>query len=94
MAGITRLGDMCTGHGSYPPRPNDQASSNVFVNGIGAHRETDHWSPHCNNSCHDGNLASGSTSVYVNGLPVARIGDPVTCGSSSAQGSSDVFAGG
>jgi len=92
--GVVRLGDMCSGHGPYPPRPNDQASSNVFVNNIAAHRETDSWALHCNGDCHTGVLSAGSSSVFVNNLPIARIGDPISCGSTAAQGSSNVFAGG
>jgi uncharacterized Zn-binding protein involved in type VI secretion len=92
---VCRLGDKCSGHGCFPPRPNDQASSNVFVNGIGTHRQTDHWPIHCcGDTCHTSNLAKGSSTVYVNGLQLGRIGDPVACGSAVAQGSPNVFAGG
>ena len=38
MPGIVRLGDVCTGHGCWPPRPNVEASPNVFVNSIAVHR--------------------------------------------------------
>ena len=38
--------------------------------------------------------AEGSSTVFVNGIPAARIGDPVACGSACARGSTDVFAGG
>jgi len=86
----TRLGDLCTGHGPHPPRPNIEASENVFVNGLGAHRLGDNWAPHD----HGGVLAAGSLSVFVNGKNLARIGDPISCGSVVAQGSSNVFAGG
>ena len=94
MPAVTRLGDICTGHGCFPPRPNDEASADVFVNGIGVHREGDHWVTHCCvDSCHDSNLQRGSPSVFVNGKPAARIGDAVACGSASAQGSPNVFFG-
>ena len=94
MPAVTRLGDVCTGHGCYPPRVNDEASTDVFVNGIGVHREGDHWVTHCcGRSCHDSVLAKGSSTVFVNGIPAARIGDPVACGSLSAQGSPNVFFG-
>lgn len=93
MPEVTRLGDLCTGHGCWPPRPNDEASPDVFTNGIRTHRETDHWPVHCCGSCHDGNLEKGSRTVFVNGLPIARIGDPVDCGSHVAEGSPNVFAG-
>ena len=42
MPGIVRLGDYCSGHDGYPPRPNDEASINVFVNSKGVHRVGDH----------------------------------------------------
>ena len=95
MPAVTRLGDVCTGHGCFPPRPSSSASSDVFVNGIAVHREGDSWSSHCcGASCHPGALASGSSTVFVNGKMIGRIGDPVDCGSAVAQGSSNVFAGG
>lgn len=96
MPAVTRLGDSCTGHGSWPPRPSTSASGNVFVNGIGAHRQGDSWAVHCNPvpECHGGSLASGSSTVYANSRQLGRIGDPVDCGSFVASGSSNVFAGG
>lgn len=97
MPAVSRLGDKCTGHpNGFPPRPNDEASGDVFINGIGAHRQGDHWVTHCNSnpSCHDSVLASGSSTVYCNGKQISRISDPVACGSTVAEGSPDVFAGG
>lgn len=95
MPAAVRLGDICTGHGCFPPRPNIQASGDVFINGRGAHRQGDEWDSHCcGPPCHGGSLAAGSSSVFVNGRPLGRIGDPVDCGSRVATGSSDVFAGG
>jgi uncharacterized Zn-binding protein involved in type VI secretion len=94
MAAICRLGDECTGHGCFPPRVNDQASSNVFVNGLGVHRVGDHWVTHCcDDHCHDSVAAEGSSSVFVNGMAVMRVGDKIACGSAVAQGSSNVFIG-
>ena len=95
MPAVSRQGDPCTGHGNYPPRANDQGSGNVFVNGKGAHRQGDHWPQHCSgNSCHDSTTSGGSSTVFCNGKPLARIGDAVACGSVIAQGSKNVFAGG
>lgn len=93
MPKVCRLGDLDTGHGCWPPRPNVQASSNIFVNGIGVHREGDGWATHCCLTCHSGVLASGSSTVYINGKQCGRIGDPVSCGSTVAEGSPNVFAG-
>ena len=96
MPAVTRKGDMCTGHGDFPPRNSTSGSPDVFVNGIPAHREGDSWAVHCNSapSCHAGTLAAGSKTVYVNGRQLGRIGDPVSCGSSVATGSGNVYAGG
>lgn len=96
MPAVSRQGDGCTGHGNFPPRASTGGSSNVYVNGIPAHRQGDSWAVHCNPSpsCHAGSLASGSSTVYVNGRQLGRIGDPVDCGSAVAAGSPDVFAGG
>ena len=96
MPAVTRLGDTCTGHGDFPPRESTSGSLNVFVNEKPAHRQGDSWAVHCNSVpvCHGGTLASGSSSVYVNGRQLGRIGDSVSCGSTVASGSSNVFAGG
>jgi uncharacterized Zn-binding protein involved in type VI secretion len=97
MPAVSRLGDICTGHGCWPPRPSTGASPNVRVNGIAAHRQGDAWAAH---TCpaipetHASVLAAGSATVRVNGKQLARVGDPVACGSAVAQGSANVFAGG
>lgn len=96
MPAVTRLGDLCTGHADWPPRPSIEASSTVKVNGIGVVRVGDAYAIHCNSEpeCHGGVLAAGSATVYVEGRQLGRIGDPVSCGSSVAQGSHNVFCGG
>tara|TARA_Y100000590_G_scaffold92893_1_gene105130 strand:+ start:2053 stop:2337 length:285 start_codon:yes stop_codon:yes gene_type:complete len=94
MPAVTRLGDVCTGHGCFPSRPNVSASPNVFVNGIPVHRVGDSWDVHCCGVCHSGVLASGSSTVFANVKQVGRIGDAVDCGSSVASGSGNVYAGG
>lgn len=94
MPAVAREGDLCTGHGCFPPRDAVAGSGDVFVNGIGAHRQGDGWAVHaCGSSSHDGAAAGGSGSVYVNGAPLVRIGDDISCGSAVAGGSPDVFAG-
>jgi uncharacterized Zn-binding protein involved in type VI secretion len=94
MPAVVRDGDECSGHDSFPPRANVEASGNVFVNGKGAHRVGDAWPSHCSEEgCHDAKQATGSGTVRVNGRPLARIGDEVSCGSLNAQGSPNVFAG-
>ena len=96
MPAVTRKGDSCTGHGCFPPRESTGGSGDVFVNGIHVHRLGDGWASHCcpGSGCHGGLLDAGSGTVSANGKQLGRIGDPVSCGSSVASGSGDVFAGG
>jgi len=96
MPGVARLGDTCTGHGGWPPRPIVSASSNVFANNTAIARQSDALAAHTNPAIpetHSGTVAGGSATVFVNGLPVARIGDSVACGGSIASGSGNVSAG-
>lgn len=95
MPAVTRLGDLCTGHDCFSPRPSISASSDVFANSIPVVRVGDAYDLHGCGKCkpHSGNLASGSTSVFVNGLPVGRVGDAISCSSSVAVGSPDVIIG-
>jgi uncharacterized Zn-binding protein involved in type VI secretion len=94
MPAAARLGDYCTGHGCYPPRTGVTASIDVFINGIEAHRLTDVWDIHCClGDCHGGIVEEGSTTVFINGLAAARIGDSVACGSLIAMGSPTVNIG-
>ena len=95
MPPVTRLGDLCSGHDCFNPRPSVSASSNVYANGVPVVRVGDSYALHgCSNrKPHAGNLISGSSTVFVNGLPVGRIGDAISCNSSVAQGSPDVIIG-
>jgi|TARA_B110000881_G_C18535633_1_gene495627 uncharacterized Zn-binding protein involved in type VI secretion len=96
MPGSVRLTDICTGHGCYPSRDNAGASGNVLINSLGAHRVGDPWNEHGCPVCvdHGGAQASGSPNVFVNSLPLARIGDAIDCGSSNQTGSGDVITNG
>lgn len=95
MPAASRLGDSCSGHGPYPPRPLTGGSGNVRINGIPAGRQGDSYGIHCSpKRCHSGSAAGGSSTVFVNGRPLVRVGDGVSCGSVSAMGSPNVFAGG
>ena len=92
---VAQFGGLCSGHQSFPPRPNAEASSDVFANGIGIQRFGDGYSGHCSpqGGCHVSSLSSGSSSVFVNGKPIGRVGDSIGCGSVVAEGSQNVFAG-
>lgn len=86
-------GDICTGHGCYPPRPNTSWSPNVFAEKRNVHRLTDTWMLHCCGDCHIGVTAQASTTVFCNGLGVARIGDAIDCGSFIATGIQNIKVG-
>lgn len=95
MPAATRLGDLCSGHGCWPPRPSITASDNVLVNSLGAVRLNDAYAVHCCHAkCHPGVLIAGSSSVFINGRKAGRIGDAIDCGSVVAQGSMNVQIGG
>ena len=94
MPQLHRKGDLCTGHGCWPPRPSIQGSPDVFTNNIRQHRVTDGWAAHCCQSCHSSTQCDGSPDVFANTLKVARKGDPVCCGSACMTHSPDVFANG
>ena len=95
---VCRYGDISVGHSCFPSRPNNGGSPNVFINGIKAHIQFDHWLTHCCVNppfpCHDGFLSTGSTTVFVNGVQLGRAGDPISCGDTVSGGSPNVFAGG
>lgn len=96
MPAVVRLGDVCTGHDACPARVNIEGSPNVFVNSLAVHRVGDAWAAHgcAVHPAHTGIAVTGSNTVYVNKKQLCRIGDLISCGSSMATGSGNVFAGG
>lgn len=95
MPPVARMGDICSGHAGFPPRPCLQGSPNVLVNGIPAQTVGDAYAVHCaHHHCHMGVLAVGAPNVLVNGKPLGRVGDFVSCGSVVAVGSVNVICGG
>jgi len=94
MPGAVRLADTGSGHGCWPSRANSSASTDVFINSRGAHRVGDSWAAHTCEAIpetHGSSQATGSPTVFVNGVALARIGDSIACGSSNATGSGDVY---
>tara|TARA_B100000809_G_C15009168_1_gene484295 strand:+ start:85 stop:393 length:309 start_codon:yes stop_codon:yes gene_type:complete len=87
-----------TNHGCTGSTTTSGLSDDVIINGTGVHRQTDATVPHPyppNPPCapHAPVIATGSTSVFANGLGVARVGDNYTSSDEVATGSVDVFAG-
>lgn len=101
---IARVGDLCSGHGDFPPRAASTGSPNVFINGKKVVRVGDLYDSHTRqvepHDSHSGYVASSSSTVFVNGIPVARTGDPIdsspttdVCDSVVGPGSPDVSGG-
>ena len=82
-------------HCSKPQRA--QRSDNVKVNGIGISRQGDnntvHLKPGAPCPPHVASIATGSTTVFVNGKGCGRVGDAISGCTSVASGSENVFAG-
>ncbi len=93
MPAVTRIGDADVSHCSGMTRA--EGSPNVFCNSIPISRQGDnntgHLLPGAPCPGHSAPIATGSTTVFVNGVGCGRIGD-ATC-TSVAEGSPNVFAG-
>lgn len=87
-----RLGDFCSGHPTAEPRAAVGGSMDVFINNKQAVRVGDAWDAH-GAPRHLGTGISGSPTVFVNGMPLMRTNDPISCGSLAGQGSLDTFSG-
>ena len=96
MLAVTRIGDADVAHCSGMVRA--AGSGNVFANGIAISRQGDnntgHLLPPAPCGSHSAPIASGSSTVKVNGLGCGRVGDAISGCTSVAAGSSNVFAGG
>lgn len=95
MPGVTRIGDMNTGHDGCGARELVSGSGNVFANGMPVGRVGDTYSPHgCPaHPTHNDKIAVGSGTVRANGRQLGRVGDTVSLGGSVATGSGNVRAG-
>jgi uncharacterized Zn-binding protein involved in type VI secretion len=95
MAAAAFIGCFCTGHGCWHPRPGVTFSTDVKINGLGAHRVLDVWLIHCCplDGCHASIVKSGASNVSINGRSAARMGDSIACGSLIAMGSPNVNIG-
>jgi uncharacterized Zn-binding protein involved in type VI secretion len=96
MPAVTRVGDADIAHCSGMVRA--QGSGNVLVNNIPVSCQGDlntvHLLPGRPCPQHSAAIATGSTSVFVNGKGIGRVGDALAGCTSVAAGSANVFAGG
>jgi len=98
MPAVSRLGDMSTGHGCFPPTALIATPvSKTFFNGILA-SVVDSGCLHAPHTCgrvtHAGTTRSpsaGASKTYIEGKLAARIGDSIACGDAIAQGSPNSF---
>ena len=97
MPAVARIGDsITTGHGCDGTTTLTGPSSDVFANNIGIERQGDPTVVHrltghgCSVS-HSASINVGSSNVFVNDKPIARIGDSADAGSITS-GSPTVFA--
>jgi uncharacterized Zn-binding protein involved in type VI secretion len=67
---------------------------NVFTNGKGAARAHVDFGDCSKHPSPDARLAHGSDSVFINGLPAARVDDKTICSAVVTKGSGNVFIGG
>lgn len=97
MPAVARLGDtISTGHGCDGTTTLTGPSGNVFANNIGIERQGDPTVVHrlTGRRCsvtHAAAVNAGSGNVFVNGKPIARVGDSADAGSITS-GSPNVFA--
>jgi len=98
MPGIVREGDsLSTGHGCVGSTTLASANQgSVFVNGIlaavvGAPTVAHPFPPDPPCAPHVANLNAGSPNVFIEGIPVGRVGDSADAGAMTS-GSSNVFA--
>lgn len=98
MAAVSRLNDMSTGHGCFPPTALVSTPvTKTFFNGRLA-SVVDPACVHAPHSCgvvtHAGATrapSSGASKTFIEGKPAARIGDNITCGDAIAEGSTNSF---
>ncbi|TNH92862.1 type VI secretion system PAAR protein [Aeromonas sobria] len=77
-----KVGNIGTDHDGFYPTPITAGSPDVFIDGIPAARVGDPLAPHDkpNHPPHPRKIASGSSTVLVNGKPLAMTGSSVDCG--------------
>jgi len=97
MGAFVRIGDNSEGHGQWPPTPLVYTPvTRTFVDGkliavVGAQ-----YAPHtANNVTHQQPnrtiIGSGSSTTFIEGYPMARVGDPISCGDKVAPSNSNSF---
>ncbi|ADG60062.1 PAAR motif of membran proteins [Acinetobacter phage Acj9] len=90
MPAVSYNNCMTTGHGSYGPTNIPATQSKLFVAGQAVLINGDAANYHGHSPV--GICIATSTKLFVNGIPVVRIGDMLTDGDTVAQGSPKLFS--
>jgi uncharacterized Zn-binding protein involved in type VI secretion len=96
MAAITRKTDMSAGlDGPATALTAKNQAHKSYINGLLVGLVGDQYQPHpVGNTMHSGGLreiTSGASKTFIEGLAVARVGDPVADGDKVGTGSSNSF---
>jgi len=91
---VVLLGDQGTDHQGFPPTPVIVGSPNVLIDGKPVARVGDALAPHSKpkHPPHPRAIASGSSTVLINGIPAAVTGGTITCGGVTIGSGSVVIA--
>ena len=98
MPAITTIGDYSTGHGCFPPtKLLTSPVQKTFFNGkkpAVVHPSCQFAAHSCGTQTHPQSErypVEGTGKTYIEGYMLARIGDPIKCGDTIAQGSTNTF---
>jgi uncharacterized Zn-binding protein involved in type VI secretion len=98
MPAVSRIGDMSTGHGCFPPTALVSTPvTKTFFNGKLAsvvNSSCQHATHCCGPTCHVGSTrspSSGASKTFIESNLAARIGDDIACGDAIAEGSNNSF---
>jgi uncharacterized Zn-binding protein involved in type VI secretion len=98
MPAVSRLDDLSTGHGCFPPtKLITTPVSKTYFNGKLAAVVSSNckFQAHvCGLTTHNSDIripSSGASKTYIEGNKAARIGDNIQCGDAIAEGSSNSF---
>ncbi|MEO5350432.1 MAG: PAAR domain-containing protein [Magnetococcus sp. YQC-3] len=97
MPSVFRKGDFSVGHDEYPPFEMIEGSENCYCgNQPICRQDIDHFAPHTRrippNDTHARSFVTkGSPNVFLNGYPIAREGDPVSCNDKCGPGCERTF---
>ncbi len=82
MAKAVKVGDIGTDHDGFPPTPVTAGSPDVKIDGMPAARVGDPLAPHDKpkHPPHGRTIASGSSTVFINGKAAAVTGGAISCG--------------